>query len=139
MKKQTQNKIVKTLTLFLLIYLVLPSFAGANSETVCLADAKQCPDGTYVGRTGTRCEFVCRGVISQDLGPYTLKLGNKSTYVKNLQILLNSRMGYHLVPDGVFGLKTRNSVISWQTKNNMTADGLVGPMTLSSLITTTTN
>src|SRR3989344_3282748 len=26
---------------------------------VCTADAKQCPDGSYVGRTGPHCEFKC--------------------------------------------------------------------------------
>src|SRR6185369_17627190 len=26
---------------------------------VCTADAMQCPDGSYVGRTGPHCEFVC--------------------------------------------------------------------------------
>lgn len=25
----------------------------------CTMDAKQCPNGTYVGRTGPKCEFVC--------------------------------------------------------------------------------
>jgi len=25
----------------------------------CTMDAKQCPDGSYVGRTGLNCEFVC--------------------------------------------------------------------------------
>lgn len=25
----------------------------------CTMDAKQCPDGSYVGRTGPRCEFIC--------------------------------------------------------------------------------
>ncbi len=25
----------------------------------CTADAMQCPDGSYVGRTGPHCEFVC--------------------------------------------------------------------------------
>jgi len=28
---------------------------------VCTADAMQCPDGSYVGRTGPNCEFVCPG------------------------------------------------------------------------------
>ena len=27
--------------------------------TVCTADAMQCPDGSYVGRSGPNCEFVC--------------------------------------------------------------------------------
>lgn len=31
---------------------------GAN-QVVCTMDAMQCPDGSYVGRTGPRCEFVC--------------------------------------------------------------------------------
>ncbi len=26
---------------------------------VCIMDAKMCPDGSYVGRTGPNCEFVC--------------------------------------------------------------------------------
>ena len=25
----------------------------------CMADAKQCPDGSYVGRSGPNCEFIC--------------------------------------------------------------------------------
>lgn len=28
----------------------------------CAADAMQCPDGSFVGRTGPNCEFVCPGV-----------------------------------------------------------------------------
>ena len=27
----------------------------------CTMDAKQCPDGSYVGRSGPKCEFVCPG------------------------------------------------------------------------------
>lgn len=30
---------------------------GANA-TICSADAKLCPDGSYVGRTGPKCEFA---------------------------------------------------------------------------------
>jgi hypothetical protein len=29
------------------------------SEVACTMDAMQCPDGSYVGRTGPNCEFVC--------------------------------------------------------------------------------
>jgi hypothetical protein len=28
-------------------------------QVVCAMDAKMCPDGSYVGRTGPKCEFVC--------------------------------------------------------------------------------
>lgn len=39
---------------------------GGNGPTdpgtgVCPGDAKQCPDGTYVGRSGPGCDFVCPG------------------------------------------------------------------------------
>lgn len=30
----------------------------------CTMDAKQCPDGSYVGRTGPNCEFVCPKVAT---------------------------------------------------------------------------
>lgn len=39
------------------------TFFGDEKEqekiTYCTADAMQCPDGSYVGRTGPNCEFVC--------------------------------------------------------------------------------
>lgn len=28
-------------------------------DVMCTMDARQCPDGSYVGRTGLQCEFVC--------------------------------------------------------------------------------
>ncbi|MFA5934818.1 MAG: hypothetical protein WC827_02975 [Candidatus Paceibacterota bacterium] len=30
-----------------------------DSPVACTMDAKMCPDGSYVGRTGVNCEFVC--------------------------------------------------------------------------------
>jgi hypothetical protein len=30
-----------------------------NPTTLCTMDAMQCADGTYVGRTGPQCQFVC--------------------------------------------------------------------------------
>jgi len=60
---------------FLLIFIVIVFVAGGllyiyNPEPVeyknpkdiepvfCTADAKLCPDGSYVGRTGPNCEFA---------------------------------------------------------------------------------
>ena len=42
-----------------------PTPVDTNSESVevmCTADAMQCLDGSYVGRTGPNCEFVCPDV-----------------------------------------------------------------------------
>ncbi len=33
--------------------------SNPGGGTVCTADAKLCPNGTYVGRTGPNCQFVC--------------------------------------------------------------------------------
>ncbi len=33
--------------------------APDNDVVMCTMDAMQCPDGTYVGRSGPNCEFVC--------------------------------------------------------------------------------
>ncbi|MBI4086613.1 hypothetical protein HY416_01375 [Candidatus Kaiserbacteria bacterium] len=39
-----------------------PAPPSAPEETACTQEAKQCPDGTYVGRTGPKCEFAaCPG------------------------------------------------------------------------------
>ncbi len=38
------------------------SVDGKGGFTACTMEAKQCPDGTYVGRQGPRCEFAaCPG------------------------------------------------------------------------------
>lgn len=36
-----------------------PAPALDGGPIACTADAFQCPDGTFVGRSGPRCEFVC--------------------------------------------------------------------------------
>jgi hypothetical protein len=56
---------IKAIYIFLAIA-VLAALAsvliGGNSEeniSACTMDAMMCPDGSYVGRTGLNCEFVC--------------------------------------------------------------------------------
>ena len=34
---------------------------------ICTMDAKQCPDGSYVGRTGPNCAFVCPDIEATDI------------------------------------------------------------------------
>ena len=75
-------KISKPAALLLLPYILWVSFAGylnfsiwkLNSLTnlgqmACTEEAKQCPDGSYVGRTGPKCEFAaCPSPISNNSG-----------------------------------------------------------------------
>lgn len=45
----------------LYVFFVNPAEAPTPEEDMvaCTMDAMQCPDGSYVGRTGPNCEFVC--------------------------------------------------------------------------------
>lgn len=36
-----------------------PKESPVSEVAMCTADAMLCPDGSYVGRTGEKCEFIC--------------------------------------------------------------------------------
>jgi putative chitinase len=57
-----------------------------------------------------------------------LKRGDNNEDVKKLQIKLG------LEPIGNFGPKTEDAVKAWQTKNGLTADGIVGPNTWAKIM-----
>ncbi|MDF2548749.1 MAG: hypothetical protein K0R93_3647 [Anaerosolibacter sp.] len=62
----------------------------------------------------------------------TLQLGSKGTAVKDLQTKLNAN-GYKLTTDGIFGKLTLAAVKDYQTKNGLTADGIVGAAMMEKL------
>ncbi|MBK8549686.1 MAG: peptidoglycan-binding protein [Ignavibacteria bacterium] len=69
-----------------------------------------------------------------------LKKGSKGTEVKTLQGYLK-QLGYEIDIDGIFGNDTKKTVIQFQTDNNLSPDGAVGPNTwgkLNELIGSTT-
>jgi len=57
----------------------------------------------------------------------TLKVGSKGDMVKKMQKVLG------LKEDGDFGPGTEKAVKAWQTKNGLTADGVVGPKSLAKM------
>lgn len=64
---------------------------STNEQPVaCTMDAKQCSDGTYVGRTGPNCEFVCpeeasTTVLINSISPTSGPIGTLVTVLgKNL-------------------------------------------------------
>ena len=64
-----------------------------------------------------------------------LQNGSKSESVMALQILLNG-FGYSCgTADGIFGAKTVSAVKKFQSKNKLTADGVVGASTWKALLT----
>lgn len=65
--------------------------------------------------------------------PYSLSSGEVDGCVVRLQTLLNSKQKAGLTADGVFGNATLTAVKTWQKNHSLTADGLVGPNTKTSL------
>ncbi len=59
----------------------------------------------------------------------TLRQGNRGSYVKFLQQLLESQLIPVGTVDGIFGARTQEAVRTFQTNNNLTVDGIVGPNT----------
>jgi peptidoglycan hydrolase-like protein with peptidoglycan-binding domain len=63
-----------------------------------------------------------------------LQKGDKGLAVREVQGLLNSRLGrLHLKADGHFGAMTEQAVKDFQKLCNLSADGIVGPATLKAL------
>lgn len=72
-------------------------------------------------------------------GKYSqISYGSSGDEVKTLQELLNSS-GYNLAVDGQFGQKTQQAVKDYQTKNNLTVDGIVGDKTWGALTNSTSS
>ena len=63
-----------------------------------------------------------------------LKIGSSGEPVKYLQIQLNRKGSYGLLPDGAFGPATQRAVKDFQTKKNLVADGIVGTFTWAALM-----
>jgi peptidoglycan hydrolase-like protein with peptidoglycan-binding domain len=57
-----------------------------------------------------------------------LKMGSNGDEVKKVQTTLK-KLGFDVAPDGIFGQKTHNAIITMQTIFGYDADAMVGPAT----------
>jgi hypothetical protein len=64
----------------------------------------------------------------------TLRIGAEGGAVSIAQGLINGH-GYGLVIDGDFGPATERAVLAFQATRNLVRDGVIGPVTYSSLLT----
>ena len=64
----------------------------------------------------------------------TIKLGAVGTVVKELQTILNNKLGCNLLIDGQFGVKTDKQVKIFQLNSGLKIDGVVGPLTWEKLL-----
>lgn len=66
--------------------------------------------------------------ISEAFGSSLIRRGSTGNYVKNVQLCLCAR-GFNVDVDGIFGSKTEEAVMSYQSLMWLDDDGIVGPDT----------
>ena len=59
---------------------------------------------------------------------------SSSEYIKWVQSSLNKILNLNLVVDGISGTYTKSAIRSFQSKNRLTVDGIVGPITEGALL-----
>lgn len=72
-------------------------------------------------------------VSAEYVAAATYRQGSSGAVVKTIQQKLKNWGYYKGAVDGVYGAKTKAAVISFQKKNGLTADGVVGAKTLKAL------
>ena len=107
----------------------LRSLQNNQPIIACTQEAKICPDGTAVGRTGLNCEFAACPSGVKPLPPTcptftrTLAQGATGNDVTQLQQYLG------VSPTGYFGPMTAKAVAAVQADAGLSQVGIVGPAT----------
>lgn len=108
--------------------------AHALSPVACTMEARMCPDGSYVGRTGPNCEFTpCPNIQNPAAScpniSTTLRVGQRNTSVSELQKFIFETYRVQTKPTGYFGSITKQYVMLFQQRYGLQADGIIGPVT----------
>ncbi len=132
--------------LFVLLSVVFaPQFAVAvttiadGAVVACTMDAKMCPDGTYVGRSGSNCEFVCpatKTTLNTQDKPSDLPLGvvfkkgMTSDKLKDVQTILRADSSIYAGPvTGYYGALTEQAIKKLQAKYGLAQTGILDAAT----------
>ena len=90
-------------------------------------------NGGYIGLEDRTHHYhraldILGGSYEPKPAPVLLKVGSRGEEVKNVQKALGQDA------DGIFGKMTQLAVFDWQSRNNLTSDGIVGPKTYAAMI-----
>ena len=122
---------VATVTATTLTAVPLPPVA----ETFSQSPNATSPALTASARTTSRPATTARVATKPDA---SVHVGDTGSGVTQIQTALAAR-GYKVSADGRFGAQTEQAVMSFQTKNGLTPDGIVGPATWAKLKVTATS
>jgi hypothetical protein len=145
MKSLHLKTVISTLVVFGALFvglLFLTSSAHAQvipAGTVCTMDAMQCPDGSWVGRSGPNCQFVCPTNPTPAPTPACYALSSNLYFglsdaftggqVSQLQTFLSAQNYFSGPIIGRFGPLTLRAVINFQSAYGIPSTGFVGPLT----------
>ena len=96
---------------------------GGDDEAATTQQQTQTGAGATTGEAAPK---PLRVTVSKNV---VLRVGDKGPRVRQLQVALAALGLDPGKPDGVFGGKTRKAVIVFQRRNDLDADGVVGPTT----------
>ena len=79
------------------------------------------------------CVAITQSNVHSEISSYVEAAALSSTQIKTVQQKLKNWGYYTGSVDGIYGSKTKAAVVSFQKKNKLTADGIVGPQTAKAL------
>ncbi len=115
----------------------ITSIVPATSATSAAPATSLAPGqtATSVAASGATTTAAGRVVTSPS---NNVRLGDSGSGVKQIQTALVAH-GFKVAVDGQFGAQTAQAVKSFQQKNGLTQDGVVGPVTWAKLQATSTS
>lgn len=91
---------------------------GAEEPVACTMDAKMCPDGSYVGRTGPKCEFAACPTVEQPAVKEFRVTGQNFSFIPStitvkkgdkVKIIFENSEGFHDFKIDEYGVATKKT------------------------------
>ena len=115
------------------VYLLFPSLvSGTRYQNLAMSITDRNLDLIHKTRYYNQCVDYWNLINQEDdLKLELVKPGSKNEETRAIQQIINDEGAANppLVEDGIYGIKTKNAVVWWQTENNLITDGVVGKQT----------
>lgn len=110
----------------IVLALLAAGIAACGGDDEAATTQRQTQTAGAGATTGKEAQKPLRITVNKNV---VLRVGDKGPRVRQLQVALAALGLDPGKPDGVFGGKTRKAVVVFQRRNDLDADGVVGPTT----------